>query len=165
MRPPHRAAAARRGSCSAGGVAGAGDAVVPLGPLSIDGAAGPARSTVNVRASLEELPASSVPVTVKVCVSPSPKGPIVSGLEQDAAAPPSTWQVIVSAPGEENWYVGVASPVVPDGPLVIDVTGAVRSTVTPTGRPRAFPSFKKPVTKSVGLPTGRPFSNWMNTTL
>ena len=39
------------------------------------------------------------------------------------------------------------------------------STVTPTGRPRVLPSFRKPVTKSTGLPAGRPPRKGTKTTL
>src|SRR5690606_22286043 len=41
----------------------------------------------------------------------------------------------------------------------------IGSTATPTGRPRAFPfSSRKSVTKSCGLPTGRPAENGIQTT-
>ena len=39
------------------------------------------------------------------------------------------------------------------------------SKATPTGRPRALPSFRKPVAKSTGCPDGRPLANGMKTTL
>ena len=72
------------------------------------------------------LPAGSVARTSKVC-APSASDAVVSGVEHEPHAPPSTRHSNVEpAWSAENANVGVASLVGPDGPLSMVVCGARR---------------------------------------
>ncbi len=75
------------------------------------------------------LPAASVARTEKVC-EPSVSAASVSGEVHDPNEPLSTLHSNVEPVSlEENSNVGVLSLVAPDGPAVIDVSGAAVSTV------------------------------------
>ena len=104
--------------------------VGPEGPLSIV-VCGAAVSTVKLREAgvASTFPARSVARTSNVC-APSASDPVVSGVEHEPHAPPSTRHSNVEpASSAENANVGVASFVGPDGPLSIVVSGAAVSTV------------------------------------
>ncbi len=104
--------------------------VVPVGPAVIV-VSGGVVSTLNARLAGvgSVLPAVSVARTSNVC-APSASAAVVNGVVQAANAPASTrhWNVDpASVAVKEN--VGVLSLVVPVGPAVIVVSGAVVSTV------------------------------------
>ena len=104
--------------------------VGPDGPLSIV-VSGAAVSTVKLREAGvgSTFPAGSVARTSKVW-APSASDAVVSGVEHEPQAPPSTRHSNVEpAWSAENANVGVASLVGPDGPLSIVVCGAAVSTV------------------------------------
>ena len=109
---------------------GVASAVGSEGPLSIV-VCGAAVSTVNARDAGvgSTFPAGSVARTSKVW-APSVSDPVVSGVEHEPQAPPSTRHSKVEpAWSAEKPNVGVASLVGPEGPLSIAVSGAAVSTV------------------------------------
>ena len=109
---------------------GVASLVRPDGPPSIV-VCGAAVSTVKMcdAGVGSTLPARSVARTSNVC-APSASDAMLSGVEHEAHAPPSTRHSNVEpASSAENTNVGVGSFVGPDGPLLIVVCGAAVSTV------------------------------------
>ena len=110
-----------------------------VGVVSVLDAAGPevivvsggVVSTVNPRLAgvASVFPCSSVARTSKVC-APSANAAVVVGDVHADHAPPSTRHSNVAPASEVNENVGVLSPVVPLGPAVIVVSGAVGSDVS-----------------------------------
>ena len=110
-----------------------------VGVVSVLDAAGPevivvsggVVSTVNPRLAgvASVFPCSSVARTSKVC-APSANAAVVVGELHADHAPPSTRHSNVAPASEVNENVGVLSPVVPLGPAVIVVSGAVGSDVS-----------------------------------
>ncbi len=114
-------------------------------------------STVNARDAGvgSTFPAVSVARTSKVC-APSASDPVVSGVEQEPHAPPSTrHSKLEPAWLAENANVGVASLVGPEGPLSIVVFGAAVSTVKlrEAGVASTFPARSVARTSNVCAPS------------
>ena len=133
--------------------------VVPLGPavIVVSGAVVSDVSTVKDRlAGVGSVrPTPSVARTSKTC-APSDRAPVVNGELQDANAAASTRHSNVEpASVAVNVNVGVPSPVVPLGPAVIVVSGAVVSTVNArvAGEASALPRPSLARTSNVCAPS------------
>jgi hypothetical protein len=120
-------------------------------------------STVQLRDAGEAstLPALSTAATVKVCVpSASPESVTEPGLQLSDAPSSVHWNV----PASVDVYANVApvEVVVPDGPELIVVSGAVRSIVHvfEAGVASTFPAASMARTWNVWLPAESPLKLW-----
>src|SRR5215210_4134395 len=135
---------------------GVGSFVGPDGPLSM-AVSGAAVSTMKLRDAgvASTFPAGSVARASKLW-APSASDAVVTGVEHEPHAPPSTRHSNVeSAWLAEKANVGVESLVGPDGPLSMVVFGAAVSTVKPreAGVGSTFPAGSVARTSNVCAPS------------